>query len=317
METPGGSNTSGATASLPFSFQQNPGTNTRSGTINVTASGATGSPQSISVTQLGHVDSVQLGNISTRLKVGAGDNAVIGGFIVTGSQPKNVVIRGIGPSLAPFGIADTLLDPTLELRDSTGALVIANDNWQDNPEQASQLTGLNLALQNPKEAGIFATLQPGAFSAILAGHSQTGGVGLVEIYDTDNGGNAQLANISTRGFVLTGDNVMIGGIILGGNSNTSVAVRGIGPSLAAFGLSPVLADPTLELHDSNGSTLIANDDWQEDPEQAARLNANDLAPQNPKESGIFTSLPPGLFTAILAGKSGGTGIGLVEVYNLH
>ena len=194
---------------------------------------------------------------------------------------------------------------------------MANDDWQDNPSQAAQLTALGLGLQDPKESGIVATVQPGPYTAILAGKNQTVGVGLVEVYDANQAASSQLANISTRGFVLTGNKVMIGGFILGGTSgNTRVVVRGIGPSLAAFGISPVLADPTLELHDSNGMLLIANDNWQDDPVSAAQLTANGLAPQDPLESGVFTSLPPGAFTAVLAGKTGGTGIGLVEVYNL-
>jgi hypothetical protein len=141
---------------------------------------------------------------------------------------------------------------------------------------------------------------------------------VVEIYDTDQAADSQLANISTRGFVRTGNNVMIGGFILGGGSqNTHVVVRGIGPSLAQFGLSPLLADPTLELHDANGAILVSNDDWQDDPVSASELSSLGLAPQDPKESGIFQSLPPGLFTAILAGKNAGTGLGLVEIYNVH
>jgi hypothetical protein len=150
----------------------------------------------------------------------------------------------------------------------------------------------------------------------MAGKNQGTGIGVAEVYDTTGAVDAQLANISTRGFVLSGDNVMIAGFILGGNANTNVVVRGIGPSLAQFGLSPVLADPTLELHDGNGTTLIANDNWTDDPISAAQLIANGLEPSDPKESGIFTSLPAGQFTAILAGKNGGTGIGVVEVYNL-
>jgi hypothetical protein len=140
----------------------------------------------------------------------------------------------------------------------------------------------------------------------------------VEIYDNDQEADSQLANISTRGFVQTGDSVMIGGFMLGlGSSNVQVAVRGLGPSLSQFGLSNLLADPTLELHDSNGATLVSNDDWQSDAVSAGQLTAHGLALQNAKESGIFTSLPPGAFTAILAGKNGGVGIGLVEIYNLH
>jgi hypothetical protein len=257
-------------------------------------------------------------NISTRMRVETGNNVLIAGFIVTGTVPKNVAVRGIGPSLAQLGIPDFLADPTLELHDSSsGALVRQNDNWQDDPSQASQLTALGLALQNPKESGIVASLSPSSYTAILAGKGGGTGVGLVEIYDTDAGANSQLANISTRGFVQAGDNVMIGGFILGGANNTHVAVRGIGPSLAQFGLSPVLADPTLELHDSNGALLVSNDNWQDDPISASRLTALGLAPANAAESGIIVSFFPGAFTAILAGKNGGTGIGLVEIYNVH
>ena len=256
-------------------------------------------------------------NISTRMRVETGNNVLIGGFIVTGTAPKTVAVRGIGPSLTPFGISDALADPTLELRDSSGGLVRQNDNWQDDPSQASQLTALGLALQNPNESGMVASLSPSAYTAILAGKNGGTGVGLVEIYDTNSGADSQLANISTRGFVLTDTNVMIGGFILGGANNTHVVVRGIGPSLAQFGLSPVLDDPTLELRDSNGALLVSNDNWQDDPVSAAQLTARGLAPTNAAESGIQVSQFPGAFTAILAGKSGGTGIGLVEIYNVH
>jgi hypothetical protein len=143
-------------------------------------------------------------------------------------------------------------------------------------------------------------------------------VGLVEIYDTDQGADSQLGNISTRGFVQSGDNVMIGGFILGDSDRgTSVVVRGIGPSLSQSGLSNVLADPTLELRDSNGMLLVVNDNWQDDSASAAQLTARGLAPKNSLESGIFASLPAGAFTAILVGKNGGSGIGLVEIYNVH
>ncbi len=173
-------------------------------------------------------------NISTRMRVETGNNVLIGGFIITGTAPKTVAVRGIGPSLVPLGIPDALADPTLELRDSTGALVRQNDNWQDDQSQASQLTALGLALQHPNESGIVASLVPSAYTAILAGNNGGTGVGLVEIYDTNAGANSQLANISTRGFVQTGNNVMIGGFILGGANNTHVVVRGIGPSLAVW-----------------------------------------------------------------------------------
>ena len=192
-----------------------------------------------------------------------------------------------------------------------------NDNWQDDQAQATQLTNLGLAPQNPNESGIVATLNSGSsYTAILAGKDGSTGVGLVEIYDVSQTADAQLANISTRGLVQNGSNVMIGGFILGGGNSAQVAIRGIGPSLGQFGLSPLLADPILELHNSDGTLLTSNDDWQSDPTSAAQLSAHGLAPANEKESGILAGLPPGAFTAVLAGKNGGTGIGLVEIYNV-
>ncbi len=254
-------------------------------------------------------------NISTRLRVETGDNVMIGGFIITGNAPKSVAIRGIGPSLSDFGLSDVLADPMLELRGADGTLLISNNNWQDDPAQAAQLITLGLALQDSNESGIVATLPPGAYTAILAGNNQTTGIGLVEVYDADPAAASQLGNISTRGFVRTADHVMIGGFILGGsNAGANVAVRGIGPSLSHFGLSNVLADPTLELRDGNGALLIANDDWQDDAGSAGQLTAFGLAPEDPKESAIFATLPPGSFTAVLAGKDGGVGLGLVELY---
>ncbi len=240
---------------------------------------------------------------------------MIAGFIITGNSSKPVVLRGMGPSLAAFGLTDLLLDPVLELHGADGALILRNDNWKD--DQRSQIEGTVFQPSDDRESVILATLTPAAYTAILTGKGNTTGVGVVEAYDNNQALDSQLANISTRGFVQTGSNVMIGGFILGGSPNNArIALRGIGPSLAQFGLNPVLADPTLELHDANGTTLIANDNWTDDPVSAAQLTANGLAPQDPKESGIFTSLPPGAFTAILAGKNGGTGIGLIEVYNL-
>ena len=227
-----------------------------------------------------------------------------------------MAIRGIGPSLGNFGLTDFLADPTLELRDNTGVLLAQNDNWQDNSFQRAQLIALNLAPQHPNESGLVTILQPGAYTALLEGKNQTSGVGLMEIYDADAAAASQLANISTRGFVRTADNVMIAGFILGqGTASSDVVVRGIGPSLSQFGLNNVLADPTLELRDSNGAILVANDNWLDDSIAAAQLTARGLAPSRSEESGIFASLPPGAFTAILAGKNGGTGLGLIEVYD--
>jgi hypothetical protein len=255
-------------------------------------------------------------NLSTRGRVDTGDRVLIGGFIITGNASKKVVVRGLGPSLTRFNLSGVLLDPVLELRQANGALILLTDNWKDN--QRVQIEGTAYQPTDDRESVIVATLQPAAYTATLSGKGQTTGIGTVEVYDNDPEADSQLANISTRGFVQTGDNVMIGGFMLGlGSSNVQVAVRGLGPSLSQFGLSNLLADPTLELRDSNGATLVSNDDWQSDPVSAAALTAHGLALPNSKESGIFTSLPPGAFTAILAGKTGGIGIGLVEIYNLH
>jgi hypothetical protein len=260
--------------------------------------------------------SAQSLNIATRLAVELGDNAMIGGFIITGNDAKTVVLRGMGPSLANAGLTNVLDDPVLQLHGSNGALIMQNDNWRDTQEAQIQGTGLQPSID--REAAIIATLQPGAYTGILTGRDQTTGVGLVEFYDTNPAANSQLRNLSTRGLVQSANNVMIGGFILGGHTGTTrVAIRGIGPSLSQSGLSNLLANPTLELHDGNGATLISNDNWGDDQASAAALTANNLALQNSLESGIFTTLAPGPYTAILAGKNGGTGIGLVEVYNLQ
>jgi hypothetical protein len=243
---------------------------------------------------------------------------MIGGVIVTGNTAKPLLLRGMGPSLAAAGVPanQVLLDPVLELHGPNNVF-IQNDNWKDSPFR-SQFEGTLYQPTDDREAVIVATVQPGNYTAILTGKNQTTGVGLVEAYDIDQTADSKLANVSTRGFVQTGDSVMIGGFILGnGSAKTQIGVRGIGPSLSQFGLSNVLTDPTLELHDGNGTTLISNDDWTDDPVSAAQLTAHGLALQNSKESGIFTSLPPGQFTAILAGKNGGVGIGLVEIYNVN
>jgi len=242
---------------------------------------------------------------------------MIAGFIITGNVSKAVVIRGLGPSLSSSGMpgSSVLADPIIELRSSSGTLLAKNDNWKD--DQRSLIEGTIYQPSDDRESVILSTLAPGAYTAIIKGVGNTTGVGLIEVYDNDQAADAQLANISTRGFVQTSENVMIGGFILGNTTgNSRVAVRGLGPSLASFGLSNLLADPTLELHNSSGTTMISNDDWESDAVSAAQLIANGLAPSNPKESGIFTSLPTGAYTAILAGKNSGTGVGLIEIYNL-
>jgi hypothetical protein len=250
--------------------------------------------------------------------VDTGDKVMIGGFIITGNVSKPVVLRGLGPSLVSSGLpAATLLkDPYLELRGEDGTVIAFNDNWKDSPQRA-QIEGTAFQPTDDRESVIVITLPPATYTVILTGVNQGSGIGLVEVYDNNQAVDSELANISTRGFVQTGNEVMIGGFTLGGSNNpTEVAVRALGPSLTKYGLSNVLADPTLELHDPNGATLIANDDWESDPVSAGELTAHGLALSDPKESGVFTSLPPGQFTAIVAGKNGGVGIALVEIYNL-
>jgi hypothetical protein len=166
------------------------------------------------------------------------------------------------------------------------------------------------------ESAIDATLSPGAYTAIVRGKNNTSGVALIEVYDLSQAILAKLANISTRALVGTGNDIVIAGFILGNhNGNDRIVVRGIGPSLTAAGVPDALADPTLELRDSNGALLLANNNWQDNPAQAAELTAAGLAPANQLESGIATTLPPGLYTALLAGLDNGTGVGLVEVYD--
>jgi uncharacterized repeat protein (TIGR01451 family) len=254
-------------------------------------------------------------NLSTRTRVETGEKVLIGGFIITGNIPKSVVLRGLGPSLSRFGLTDLLLDPVIELRGASGNLIFRNDNWKDT--QQAQITATGLQPTDDREAAIVTTLPPAAYTVILTGKNGTTGIGTVEIYDNNEAVDSELANISTRGLVQATDRVMIGGFTLGVSNNpTRIAIRGLGPSLTQSGLSNVLADPTLELRDENGSLLLANDDWQSDSASAGQLTANGLALPDPKESGIFTLLPGGQYTAILVGKNGGVGIGLVEIYNL-
>lgn len=257
-------------------------------------------------------------NISTRSRVETGDKVTIGGFIVSGTGDKQLVLRGMGPSLIGSGLPpdQILQDPVLELRDASGNLLMQNDNWRDSPS-VGIIKGTVYQPGDDREAVIVDTLSPAAYTTILTGHNQTIGIGLVEAYDNDQASNSMLANISTRGFVQTGINVMIGGFILGGTANAQIAIRGLGPSLTQSGVSGVLADPVLELRDQNGSLLSVNDDWIDDPTSAGQLSAHGLALPNANESGIFASLPPGAFTAILSGNGGTSGIALIEIYNLQ
>ena len=237
--------------------------------------------------------------------VQTGDNVGIGGFIITGSVPKHVLLRGVGASSVPGALAD----PVLELHGPPGFTTIINDNCDPGPFGSTFCTPGSL------DAMIEANLDAGAYTGIVRGNNNTSGVALVEVYDLNDGVDSKLANISTRAFVGSGDNIMIAGFILGGNSGQDrIILRGIGPSLT--GVSNALADPTLELRDENGALLVANNDWQDDSAQAAQLIAAGLAPTDPLESGIAATLPPGPYTALLAGLNNGTGVGVVEVYDL-
>ena len=261
-------------------------------------------------------------NISTRVQVGTDADVLIGGFIVQGTEPKTILIRAIGPSLEPFGVVGALADPTLELHDSTGALIGQNDNWRTTQlggviieDQFFAIHATALPPTSDAESAIIVTLDPGAYTAIVAGANSSTGIGLVEVYDLGPApAAAKLANISTRGFVQTGDNVMIGGFIIG-NQTSEVLVRGIGPSLTPFGISNALADPTLELHDGNGGLLASNNDWRTD--QETEIDATGLAPNEDLEAAILRTLAPGAYTAILRGVSDTTGVGLVEAYDLN
>lgn len=273
-----------------------------------------GDPETFEIALDASIDTAQLLNISTRLLTQTGDNVGIGGFIITGTAPKHVLVRAIGPSLRQFGISNALANPVLELRGSSGNLIFQNDDWRDTQEAAIQATGIPPA--NNLESAIDATLSPGAYTAIVRGQNNTTGISLVEVYDLDTGGASALANISTRAFVGTGDNIVIAGFIVGNHGgDDDVVVRGIGPSLTAFGVPNPLANPMLELRDSNGALLVSNNDWQDDPAQATELTDAGLAPTNELESGLATTLPPGLYTVLLAGLNNGTGVGVVEVYS--
>ena len=254
-------------------------------------------------------------NISTRARVSTQDQVLIGGFIITGAQDKTVLIRGIGPSLTTFGIATPLADPTLELHDHTTALITSNDNWKDS--QQSQISATGLAPSSDFESVILATLAPGAYTAVLRGKAMTTGTGLVEVYDVDQNPNTQITNLSARGFVGTGDDVMIGGTIFRGSPGTAyrVLVRAIGPSLANMGVASPLLDPALSLHDANGNVIVTDDNWKDS--QESEIAATGLAPTDDRESAIIVTLPAGAYTAIVRGVNGATGVGLVDVFNLH
>jgi hypothetical protein len=289
-----------------------------SANITVTATDAAGASASQSFQVTVESTPAHLANISTRLQVGAGDDALIGGFIVLGNAPKRVIIRALGPSLTAQGVSGALSDPTLELHDGTGALISSNDNWQ-NAVNKRDIIDSTLAPTDPAESAILTTLPAtstgSAYTAVIHGVNGTTGNGLVEVYDLDSGPSSSVLNISTRGNVQTGDNVMIGGFIIAGNGSQRVLVRAIGPSLANAGVSNPLSDPTLTLYNSQGTQIDFNDNWQDNPD-AADIEATTIPPSDPKESAVLQTLTPGGYTAIVRGAGAATGTALVEVYAL-
>jgi hypothetical protein len=256
-------------------------------------------------------------NISTRLPVGTGQQVLIAGFIIQGPSPKTVMLRGIGPSLP---LAGFLQNPFLELHDNTGQIVARNDNWRSTniggllaSSQVVDLLTSGISPSNPVESALIATVNPGAYTAVIRGADNGTGIAVVEGYDLDADSQSKLANISTRGFVQAGNDVMIGGFFMGGGpGQTTVVVRGIGPSLGAFGIANPLADPMLELHDGNGALIVSNDNWKSN--QSA-IEATGLQPSQDAEAAItLSNLAAGGYTAILQGKNGGVGVGVLEVY---
>jgi arylsulfate sulfotransferase len=253
-------------------------------------------------------------NLSTRGMVGSGANALIGGFIVTGNEPKTVVLRALGPSLSNAGLSGALADPVITLYDAAGNAMATNDNWATGP-QASQIVADRLAPSAPAESALRMALAPAAYTAVVTGKNGATGVGLVEIYDLSPTGGSKLANISTRGTVGTGDTVLISGFILGEVQSSTVILRVLGPTLASFGITNALSDPILTVYNSYGTILASNNNWQDDP-NATDIEQNGLAPANAAESAIVLHLPAGAYTTLAFGANGSTGVGLVEVFNL-
>jgi len=254
-------------------------------------------------------------NLSTRGLVGTGDNVLIGGFVVSGTDPKTVVLRALGPSLSGFGLSDVLRDPVLSVYDSSGTLIATNDDWQGDPNHFI-VESNGLVPANLSESAMARNLAPGAYTVIVRGKDTTPGIGLVEVYDISPLSNSKLGNISTRGSVGTLDNILITGFIIGDVDSATVIVRAIGPSLAAYGVSGVLSDPTLTIYDSTGSLIASNDNWQ-DNVNSVDIGKNGLAPPDPSESALVLHLPAGAYTAIVRGANDTTGNALVEVYGLN
>jgi arylsulfate sulfotransferase len=254
-------------------------------------------------------------NVSTRGLVGTGDNVLIGGFIISGTDPKTVVLRALGPSLSGFGLSSVLADPVLSVYNSSGALIATNDNWQSDPNHFI-VESNGLAPPSVLESATALSLAPGAYTVIVTGNNPTPGIGLVEVYDVKPLSNSSLGNMSTRGFVGTLDNVLISGFTVGDVGSSTVVVRALGPSLASHGVSQPLSDPVITVYDSTGAAIATNNNWL-DNINWIDIRKNSLSPLSQQESALVLHLPAGAYTAIVSGVNDGTGVGLVEVYNLH
>ena len=294
------------------------------------------SPEGINLDVVGYdLVQISLGNISTRGFVQTGENVMIGGFIVQGTGPKSVIIRAIGPELIPppYNIPNALANPTLELHNASGALIGSNDNWQTTiiggiitSNQVSDIQNSGHVPTDASESAIIANLAPGNYTAIVRGVGNTTGVALVEAYDLSPDTTSVLGNISTRGFVQTGENVMIGGFIVQGTGAKKVIIRAIGPELIPppYNIPNALANPTLELHNASGALIGSNDNWQTTilggiitSNQVSDIQNSGHAPTAGSESAIIADLQPGNYTAIVSGVNNTTGVALVEVYDLN
>jgi FtsP/CotA-like multicopper oxidase with cupredoxin domain len=253
-------------------------------------------------------------NISTRGNVLGGDNNLIAGFIVTGSESKRVALRAIGPSLSAAGVSDALRDPVLRLFNSSQVQIAGNDNWQSDPN-AAEIQNAGLAPKGTAESATVQSLVPGSYTVVVSSNDSSTGTALVEVYDITPTANSTLANISTRGSIGLNDSVLIGGFIVGGSGGANIVIRALGPSLAGFGIKSAIGDTTLTVFDKNGSPLITNDNWAADA-NATMIESYHLAPSNGKESATYLHLVPSSYTAIVRGVSGATGTGLVEIYNI-
>jgi phospholipase/lecithinase/hemolysin len=252
-------------------------------------------------------------NLSTRASVGNADSVAIAGFVISGTNAKRIAVRALGPSLSAYGIQGPLPDPTLTLYDSVGRVITTNDNWRNTQQAEIQATGL--APHNIFESAIVRTLAPGAYTAVLRGKNGVTGVGLAEVYDLSSATASLMVNLSTRGFVGTGESVLIAGFAVGAGDKPIVALRAVGPSLTSFGVAGALQDPVLELHNVNGVLIATNDNWKSTQESA--VAATGFAPSDVRESAIVKSLAPGNYTAIVRGKANTTGVALVEVNRIQ